>query len=418
MKSQILLLVAIMNLYGCKESKKTQVPNETNNQIVIGQVDSLYSTILGESREIWVHVPFNTREGEKHPVLYLLDGKSHFYSVTGILRRLSHGNGNRVLPEMIVVAILNTDRNRDLTPTHVSLNDSDSIYARNSGGGPMFLRFIENELMPYVENKYPTSHLKTFVGHSFGGLTVIDELMRNPDLFDNYIAIDPSLWWDDQIMLIRADSVLSTQNFKDKSLFVGIANTMMGRMSYDDVAKDTTELTEHIRSIIQFVETTESMNTNGLLFDWKYYEQDDHRSVALITEYDALRFLFSWYQFKGLDKLADSSISIDESIDLLLAHYDNVSAKMGYKILPSEELVNDLGYLDLYQKNTDRAAAFFDLNIQNFPESSNAYYARGDCYLASGDSTKALEAFKKSLEIEYSEFSQAKIEMLNTKFGT
>jgi len=96
---------------------------QTNNKIVIGQVDSIYSNILKEQRKIWIYTPTltsgNYDSTKRYPVLYLLDGDAHFTSVVGLVQQLSQANGNTVLPEMIIVGILNTDRTRDLTPTHI-----------------------------------------------------------------------------------------------------------------------------------------------------------------------------------------------------------------------------------------------------------------------------------------------------------
>ena len=100
------------------------VPAQTDNKIVIGKVDSVYSNILGEQRKVWVYVPSgflgNNDSTTRFPVVYLLDGDSHFQSVVGVIQQLSEANGNSNFPQMIVVAIPNTDRTRDLTPTHIS----------------------------------------------------------------------------------------------------------------------------------------------------------------------------------------------------------------------------------------------------------------------------------------------------------
>lgn len=417
MKKFLLFTVIALILFNC-ESKKTPDAPKDDSQIVIGTIDSIYSDNIKEQQKFWIHVPKNpageVTTGSKYPVLYLLDGPAHFYSVTGMIKQLSTVNGNDITPEMIIVGITNNDRTRDLTPTHMAEAFGDSTWAKTSGGGKNFLNFIEKELIPHIEKKYPASSYRTFVGHSLGGLTVVDALIDRPELFNNYVAIDPSLWWDDQELLKRAEDVMSKTTYSNKALYVGIANTMKEGSNIKDVVKDTTETTEHIRSILQFVKTTESLKDNGLLFKWKYYENDSHGSVPLITEYDAIRFLFPWYSFKEVDQFYDpsSNISVEEMISMIDSHYKNISAHFGYETLPAESFINSLGYGFMSDKQFEKANTLFNLNIQNYPNSSNVYDSMGDCFLAQQDSIKALEFFTKALEVGTNEYSQEKIDML------
>lgn len=424
MKKLLLLTAIAACLLNCEPKKSPEINAETNNNIVVGQKAIVHSDILKEDREIWIHLPQSasnaTGNDAKYPVLYLLDGDAHFYSVTGMINQLSTTNGNTITPEMIVVGITNTDRTRDLTPTHMNEMYGDSLFTKSSGGGKNFLDFIEKELVPYVEKNYPATGYKTFVGHSLGGLMVIDALVERPNLFNNYVAIDPSLWWDDQELLIRASQVLSTHKYDGKALYVGIANTMFEGMNFKEVERDTTETTQHIRSIKQFVDTVASMNDNGLHFKWKYYEDDSHGSVPLITEYDALRFLFPWHELKGLDQFFEpnSAASADDLLSLIDSHYKKVSDNFGYEVLPPESFINQLGYA--FMNNPDdqkKSNALLSMNIQNYPNSSNVYDSMGDCYLAQKDSVKALELFKKALEVGHNDYSQEKIDMLKEQLS-
>ena len=417
MRKYLFLILFVFSLISCKQ--KTLDNNTVNPDVIqFGQVDSLYSNILEESRKIWVYIPESFArigENKKYPVLYLLDGDGHYYSVSGMIRQLSVVNGNTILPEMIVVAITNTNRNRDLTPTHVDIDffTGDSI-SYDSGGGDKFLNFIENELVPYIEKNYPASSYRTFVGHSFGGLSVINALTNKPYLFNNYIAIDPSLWWDNMAFKNYADSILKTDNFKDKALYVAIANTMEDGMDIQNVQNDTTENTAHIRSILSFVKSLENDKTNNLDFKWKYYNNDDHGSVPMIAEYDGLRYLFRWHSFKGINQIINSAskMTAEELIELPVAHFEEVSKHFGFEVLPAEELINGIGYYLLGEKMPEKATVFFDLNIKNYPNSPNVYDSRGDCYLATGDSLQALDFFNKALKLEDLEVYRDKIKKL------
>ena len=145
-----------------------------------------------------------------------------------MIQLLSTVRDNMVCPEMIVVGIPNTDRTRDLTPTHVVVDPPfmDSASSKNSGGGERFISFIEKELMPYIDKQYPTEPYKMLIGHSFGGLTVMQIFVHHTDLFNSYICVDPSMWWDKQTLLKETKKLLASKKFQGTSIFLGIANTM------------------------------------------------------------------------------------------------------------------------------------------------------------------------------------------------
>ena len=118
------------------------VKSQNNESIIIGKKEVLYSKVLKENRKIWIYTPSMTSQtispDTRYPVLYLLDGDAHFFSTVGIIQQLSQANGNGVLPEMIVVAIENTNRLRDLVP-------SDNKAKKNP-----FVDFLSTELIPYI----------------------------------------------------------------------------------------------------------------------------------------------------------------------------------------------------------------------------------------------------------------------------
>ena len=309
-----------------------------NNNVVIGKKDIIYSKILKENRTVWIHVPHSVGDNifsqQRYPVLYLLDGDGHFMSVVGLVHQLSEVNGNTVLPDMIVVGIPNTDRQRDLTPTHSGEN--------TSGGGEAFASFIEQELMPYVDSLYPTAPYKIFIGHSLGGLTVVNTLIHHPQMFNAYLAIDPSMWWDNQLLLKASGPILTGNKFNGKAFYLGVANTMAPGMDTAMVRRDTSKNTIHIRSILLFADALRKASGNGLRWEYKYYKDDNHGSVPLISEYDGLRFIFNYFDYKEINKLFDSSFSAARSVSSLLDHYHAISREMGYTVLPPESFINNL----------------------------------------------------------------------------
>jgi predicted alpha/beta superfamily hydrolase len=225
--------------------------------IIIGKREKIQSKLLSEERPFSVYLPKGyenvAARPDGYPVAYLLDGDDHFHSVTGVVQFL--GSYSRIIPEMIVVAIPNTDRTRDLTPTNtLTMNGTQHDWLKTSGGNNTFLKFIQTELIPHMESTYRTKPLRIFIGHSFGGIAVINALYTMPETFNAYISIDPSLWWDDQVLLKKAKSYFLKADLKGKSLFISQANTLSPR----DTANS------HFESIREFATLLETRNKSGI----------------------------------------------------------------------------------------------------------------------------------------------------------
>jgi predicted alpha/beta superfamily hydrolase len=390
---------------------------QPTTQVVIGHIDSLFSKILHEKRKIWVHLPYSYRQDgatkRRYPVVYLLDGTSHFSSVVGMIEQLSAVNGNTICPEMIVVGIANTNRLRDLTPTPgggMIPSAADSTRLKNSGGGEKFTAFIQNELIPHIDSLYPTEPYKIVIGHSLGGLLVINTLIHHPDLFNAYVAIDPSMWWANQKLLIAAQQVIASQKYAGRALFMGIANTMEAAMDTLGVQADTNGATKHIRSILALNRLLRANSQTGLRYQGKYYGLDDHSSVPLIAEYDALHFIFAAYRLK----LTDQDYEEDNTglADKLTTHFRAATRQLGYPVKPPESLVNELGSYMVSQKKFIKAESLFKLNVVNYPASFNAYDSYGDYFMAKKDTLSAIANFQKSLSLKETPATRKKLTAL------
>jgi uncharacterized protein len=373
----------------------TVLANAQSEKVVIGTIDTVNSKILDEKRVIWIYSPNKETGGEesrkRYPVIYLLDGDWHFSSVVGITEQMSFINGNTICPEMIIVGITIPDRYRDLTPSR------DSAYSYNSGGSSRFISFIKDELIPYVDSTYQVTPYKLLIGHSLGGLTTVNTMIAYPRLFNSYVAIDPSMWWDNQVSLRETEKALSNNRYDNISLFLAIANGMGKDMDTTTVRKDTTRNTLHIRSALEFSDLLKSNPDNKLNHHAKYYEKENHGSVPHIATYDALHFIFDFYNLPLTKKdYADTSLTLGYRIE---DHYKIISEKMGYRINPSESTINTFGYNALYLNNLALAEYLFKLNMANYPDSYNTYDSLGDYYNSIDDYEQAAKMYNKALSI-------------------
>src|SRR5690606_38467590 len=199
----------------------------------------------------------------KYPVVYLLDGEDNFVPFVGMLKQYSEMNDTKILPEMIVVGIPNIDFNSrmmDFTPT---TEGNPEQY----GGGDKFLEFIQVELFPYIEQNYAGSKNRTIIGHSFGGLAVMNALTTQQEMFTNYLLIDGSLYFDNQLFLNSPKYSLKGKNLKDKNLYVGIANTATYGSDLESIKRDTIGANKYVRYSLQLIDQIKSLNT-GLNMDW------------------------------------------------------------------------------------------------------------------------------------------------------
>lgn len=367
---------------------RAQGPVNPATAVSIGARDSVWSATLKENRRFLVYTPPSYNDTtflpRRYPVLYLLDGDAHFHSVSGLIQILGTGiNGTFVVPEMIVVAIPNTNRGRDMTPTKVDrdLQGRPAPQLASSGGMPSFLTFIRNELIPKIDQTYRTAPYRVFVGHSLGGITTINALYTMPETFNAYVAIDPSLWWDDRLLLKQAREKFSKPGLAGRALFVGQANTIQ--------PGDTT-MNVHFNAIVQFNGILESFNTSGLRYAYKYYPNDSHGSVPMISEYDALRFIFEPY-----------NLSLGQAVEVpgyITDHFARASTVLGYKIDPPEPLVDLVARVALSRDST-AALRLFELNASLYPNSANTHVALGDFWLAKKDSTRARGHFERALSL-------------------
>lgn len=185
----------------------------------IGEIVTLSSEILDEKRVLNIYLPhgYSADSSKTYPVIYLLDGSINedFLHISGLVQFGSFPWINMV-PESILVGISNVDRKRDFTfPTTIKA-DKESF--PTTGHSAEFISFIEKELQPFIQKQYHTNEQKTLIGQSLGGLLATEILFKNPDLFDCYIIVSPSLWWGNE-SLLALNPALSK---KPKSVYIAV----------------------------------------------------------------------------------------------------------------------------------------------------------------------------------------------------
>ena len=382
------LLFSLLAFSARAQEVNTQQEPQT---ITIGERFFLASEILGEERAYLVYLPASYNDStyapQRYPVLYLLDGGWHFQSASGVVQFMSTGiNGNIQIPELIIVAITNTNRTRDLTPTHTKIGYSgeESASLEASGGGDRFLQFVRDELFPEIESTYRTQPYRILVGHSLGGLLALHALLDAPGMFQSYIAIDPSLWWDDQLLVHRAARHFTEARELRGSVYISLANNpdigFGDPMAMEEKPGQT------------FARSLEAAASSDFRSTLQYFEAEDHGSVPLLSLYHGLLYIFEGYK--------PSLAALFEDPSALRPHFERISERLGVVLLPPEAFVNRLGYAMLRQiEDVDKAIELFKLNVSNFPGSYNAYDSLGEAYMVKDEKALAIENYEKSLEL-------------------
>lgn len=381
--------------------------------------DSIYSNTFNEFKKIWVQLPenYNPNSSEKYPVVFILDG----FSLKNNLKTVYNNYWGHYLPHMILVGISNqTNRTRDLTTSQIKMRRGTEM-DEDSGGAENFTKYIETELIPHIDKNYPTTSYRTLIGHSYGGLFTVNMFINHNTLFQNYIAIDPSLDWDNQKLLKQAKTKLGSSNFKGKSLFVSLAAEQLHMMdesvTIENVMGNTSEFTLFPRSIIEFSQiAAATKKQNELNFSWKIYPEDLHGTVPLPSIRDGLVFLFEWFQFKNPPKYNNPETTIEELVALLNAQEKIYKNNFGYDIPPMvEELFIGYGYMNMQMGAPEKAELFFRKAITYYPNSANAYDSLSEYYESENNFTEALTYITKAYEISNSDFHKKRMEDIKSK---
>ena len=354
--------------------------------ISIGSTRTLRSQVLQEDRVLNIYLPPSyaaSHRYRRYPVLYVRDGGKFFHSFTGTVAQLTSDATPRA-PEMIVVGILETDRVRDSSATHSlkGFTGKEEPGYEKSGGGASFLRFINTELVPYIDNAFSTSGYRLYCGYSFTGLSVIDAVLDANSPFDAFIAIDPSWWWDDYAAERKTREVLASGKLSARQLFLAASGETYPTQ-YFIKSRDVESLALLLRG------------KRGTSIDWtfKRYAGESHHSMPQAALYDALSHVFRGHQ-PTLDELYSSP-------DKVKQRYQRLSERLGETIVPNEGVLNSFGYQFLYQLNDRaKAAKYFEMNAGYYPASPNVWDSLGELFVVMGDSQEAIKMYQKVLALD------------------
>ena len=349
------------------------------------EVKVFESKVLGEKRKIRIQLPAGMNAWDKYPVLYVLDGEAQTGMVAGQVQYLTESY--KIIPSLIIVGIDNTDRTRDLTPTHSIIGQdgkpdtSANAFGRTSGGGEKFLQFIQDELKPYIERNYHPAPYSILTGHSLGALLAVHCLIHHPAYYNAYIAISPSLQWDDKALLKQAIKKISDNSQQHRMLFFTDAN--------EDSAFHQNQL--ELKALL------DQKKSNGLVYSYAFYPGETHTSEPVKAFYDGIRFVYpNWH-------LPYNSSSFKKTMNykVIKDHYEELSKKYNYTTTPlHDEFILIARFLRNDPGRIGDAVSLLQWGTLTYPQSVAIWETLGDTYMKQKDVKNARTAYQKGLEIE------------------
>ncbi|MFH0735850.1 MAG: alpha/beta hydrolase-fold protein [bacterium] len=317
--------------------------------INIGFSFKLHSNILNEERTIMVALPDGYNSTDKnYPVFYLVDGQWNFNLTVQAISVLANNN---IIPRMIIVGIHTGEkRERDLLPVW---NEE----SKSGGGADKLLGFIKEELMPFIESNYQTYPYRVLAGTSYGGVFVMNAIMKDPQLFTAYLTLSPSMWWNSNLMLKRTEDFLIKKPVLSNYLYLTVANEGLD-MGVNSLAKILEENALH-----------------GLIWKFDEYPEEIHGTICYKGTYNGLKFIFADWQNEQVQFETKGGLLSQK--DSVIITINSNSKTIQYTLDGSEPTISS----PLYQKQivvkkptTIKVFPFYGFGIPGNPDSLKINY--------------------------------------------
>lgn len=347
-----------------------------DSTVAIGRSTHFWSKTLQEERRLFIRLPEHySQSNERYPVLYLLDAEAQFQHTSGIVEFLA-ANGR--IPDLIVIGVTNTNRMRDLTPA-----SDDPKHRKDhpeAGGADAFLTFLADELAPWVNANYRTQPYRILAGHSLGGLFAVHTLITRPQTFQAYLAVSPSLWWNDRDSVQRAKAHLG-------SIPAGPHFLRLTWGDNENIIRDSTA---------ELIEWLKANPPPNLQWSQRYYAGDDHGTTPHRSHYDGLEELFANWRPRF------ESDDVRQKLDLAAveAHYANLSQQYGFPVKPTANAIEHVAEGLMEKKDHAAALELRRRNVREYPWRADVHAALGDTLVELNRPEEARREYDQALQLQ------------------
>ena len=375
--------------------------------IIIGQRFQIESEVLQEERSYQIYLPpsYYTSPQQQFPVLYVIDGDYNFRYLTGLVEQLSETSES--IPELIVVGISDRGQQnyiKNLTPTIDEPKEGEQ-----SGRATLFLQFLAEELKPKIQKDYRAASFDILTGHSIGGLFVVNSLLTRPEVFDAYIAISPSMWWNEYAVSKWAGAALAKEKDWNKFLYLTLAN-------------------EQQMGVIGLIDVLDRQAPAGLDWTFKHLPEENHGSVAVPTIRMSLKQLFKGYEvraeqfysfkdfqavsdyYQGLAKKWNYALSLPPRSFGNMVHFyyrkarwkdlEDMQSQIAQHFPASLEMVQaQIAKTYVRNKDLEKAKKLYLQFCKEHPQSFQLHHGFAQLYETLEDHSKALEHYQKAIDL-------------------
>lgn len=281
--NRFLLIILMAGIHWSAVAQTAPSVNQ-ERPFVLGKTVNIYSRQLNEQRTLNIYLPEGYTPGDTthFPVIYLLDGGADedFIHVVGLVQFNSFPWMDR-MPPSIVVGIANHDRKRDFTyPT--TLKEDQKLYP-TTGHSAVFIDFLEKDLQPFIEKSFRTNRSKTLIGESLGGLLAAEILLKRPALFNQYIIVSPSLWWDNGSLLKFDTANLKKESQNPMKVYIGVGKEGVWPGPTPHVMEVDANL---------LADKLKALKSPGLSVFFDYLPEENHATIAHQAIFNAIKWLY------------------------------------------------------------------------------------------------------------------------------
>lgn len=390
MKKHIALaaLVTIFTLYFTSQATANTsqpIPKSLNKNF--GEIHYISSKILDENRELLIHLPDSYSSSTiSYPVLFVLDGDSHFKHAV-LASDILQASGK--IPALIIVGI----------PNNTGQRMRDAYDASDK-----FLAFITQEAVPYLKNKFRALDMNTLFGHSAMGTVTLTTKLTTPQTFENLIASSAALGDSDKELIAKlANSIKSAPS---NAIYFSVGQAEREGKGFSDSAH---ELAKRLNS------------SNALNWTFEQHPRHNHTSAAYIALYQGLAYAHQDYEGPALKTYQE--FKTFGGLDALNKFYQQRGKKYGDNSQIPIHVITGLAFAFYGENKIDRGIELLNKTVSNYRDASRIYGALGFLYEQKKNTKAAKSSYQKALDAviknngkaDSRAYYQSKVEQLTTQ---